>query len=61
MTGNGNTDACPDPENIGLCNPVTDVGVWFRFNVASQVPAFSFTGNNFQVFTGASCASLLPL
>ena len=59
ITGNGNTDACPDAENT--CNPATDVGVWFRFSVASQVPAFSFTGNNFQVFTGASCAALTSL
>lgn len=60
VTGAGNPDACPDIEQT--CDlPTIHEGVWYRFNVASYVPAFSFTGNNFQVFTGASCAALTSL
>lgn len=58
VSGAGNASACDDPENT--CQP-GDIGVWYTFTVSSIVPTFSFTGSEFEVFTGPDCANLTSL
>ncbi|HPQ22452.1 MAG TPA: hypothetical protein PK147_11400, partial [Saprospiraceae bacterium] len=63
LTGNGNTNACPDPEatcpGFDYANNPT-AGVWYTFTVNSGVLSFNITGSNFEVFTG-DCNSLAQL
>jgi len=59
LTGVGNPLACPDPAST-VCGSDILPGVWYRFDVASNVVSFDITGNLFEVFTNtsASCAGL---
>ena len=58
VSGNGDANACEDAENT--CQP-GDIGVWYTFDVSSIVSTFSFTGSEFQVFTGPDCNNLTSL
>ncbi|HHH54346.1 MAG TPA: hypothetical protein ENK91_11855, partial [Bacteroidetes bacterium] len=58
ISGSGDVNACTDPENT--CQP-GDIGVWYTFDVSSIVSTFSFTGSEFEVFTGPDCANLTSI
>jgi gliding motility-associated-like protein len=53
----GDTDACSDAEAVCVADPM---GIWYTFTVNPLVHTFSFSGTDFEVFTGTDCASLAP-
>lgn len=58
LTGSGDNQACPDPE--ATCTTGIQ-GVWYNFTVDAQVTQFGITGNDFQVFYGGDCTTLISL
>ncbi len=60
ISGSGNSNTCPDPEDDGSCAGTGSPGVWHLFDVSIAVKTFEITGSNFQVFTG-TCGSLTSL